>query len=142
MGVGAYVLRQRFLVSVWVLAGIASVLALCAGSPIERPLSAVFVGYAAIWLSQFRFGPLRSWANMVDLSFGIYIYGWVVQQCVVATLPELGPIANAGTTFVILLPIAALSWFLVEKPSLGLRPVITRWFDDRMGRGVTAHQIR
>lgn len=142
VGVGAYVMRHKLVVSVWLLAGLLTVFWLSVGTPIERPLTAVFAGYAAIWVSQFRFGPLRSWTNAVDLSFGIYVYGWVVQQCMVATIPELDPIANAVATFVFLIPMAVLSWFLVEKPSLGFRPVIKGWLDDQMDRGGVVHHVK
>ncbi|MEQ8824247.1 MAG: acyltransferase [Filomicrobium sp.] len=142
MGIGAYVLRHRLPVSTWILIGVVTVFTLLSGSSIERPLSAVLACYAAIWFSQFRYGPFRRWTNMVDLSFGIYIYGWVSQQCVVAMLPELGLITHVVVTFIVLLPIAALSWFIVEKPSLGLRHVVARRLDDQMDRFLTAHDTQ
>ncbi|QTN99310.1 acyltransferase [Brucella sp. 458] len=56
-----------------------------------------------------------------DYSYGIYLYGWIVQQLVHYYLPEM----RAYAVFVISLPLAtvcaALSWFLVEKPCLALK---------------------
>jgi peptidoglycan/LPS O-acetylase OafA/YrhL len=52
-----------------------------------------------------------------DLSYGIYIYAFPVQQ-VLAAFGWL----NLATAVAAVLPFAAASWFLVEKPAAALKP--------------------
>lgn len=67
-----------------------------------------------------------------DLSYGTYIYAFPIQQLLVHVWPAITPLLLFATTMVLLLPIAALSWFLIEKPALALRkPLLAlyhKWF--------------
>ncbi len=56
-----------------------------------------------------------------DLSYGVYLYGWPVQQAVVALFPAAGALALFFPALALTLAVAALSWYLVEKPALGLK---------------------
>ncbi|MGV3621467.1 MAG: acyltransferase family protein [Archangium sp.] len=58
-----------------------------------------------------------------DVSYGLYLYGFVVQQTVThfwgGAMP---PVLNALISFVVSLALAYASWHLVEKRALELRP--------------------
>lgn len=57
-----------------------------------------------------------------DLSYGMYIYAWPMQQLlVVCGLGFLHPMAFAVMAAIATLPLAAISWFCVEKPALSLK---------------------
>lgn len=57
-----------------------------------------------------------------DLSYGVYIYAFPIQQLlVIAGLVTLNPLVFALIAAVAVLPVAASSWFLVEKPALSLK---------------------
>jgi peptidoglycan/LPS O-acetylase OafA/YrhL len=56
-----------------------------------------------------------------DLSYGVYIYGFPLQQVLLTAGLSVGPWLFTGISIVVTLPVAALSWFLVEKPSLALK---------------------
>lgn len=59
-----------------------------------------------------------------DLSYGIFLYAFPVQQALSATLgPQIGPWANFLAALAICIGLAYLSWKLVERPILGLKPV-------------------
>ena len=77
-------------------------------------LTGVAAFRAPVWLTTLS-------ARLPDYSYGIYIYAFPVQQIGV----ELGwgttPLANIGFSFLLVLPLAAASWHLVEKPALGLK---------------------
>ncbi|OBH39972.1 acyltransferase [Mycobacterium mantenii] len=57
-----------------------------------------------------------------DLSYGLYIYAFPMQQLlIIFGFGELHPIVFAVIATIATLPLAALSWFLVEKPALSLK---------------------
>ncbi|WP_332682225.1 acyltransferase family protein [Bosea sp. (in: a-proteobacteria)] len=56
-----------------------------------------------------------------DLSYGVYLYGWPVQQAFVAVFPAAGAFLLFWPGLAVTLTVAALSWYFVEKPALGLK---------------------
>ena len=73
-------------------------------------------GYLTIWLALSRRLPVVPAARFGDLSYGLYIYGWPAEQCV---LYASGGAAPWWAVFLIgaavAVPLAFLSWHLVEK---------------------------
>lgn len=66
----------------------------------------------------------------VDLSYGVYIYGWPLQQLVVFVgLTYFGVVPAPLTLFLLVLPVllmvALASWVLIERPMIrfGQKPV-------------------
>ncbi len=53
-----------------------------------------------------------------DLSYGIYLYGFVIQQVVLTQAIGLGDVGIAITAFVLTVCAAAASWRYVERPAL------------------------
>ena len=63
-----------------------------------------------------------------DISYGIFLYGFVIQQFVASILPGARHwYVNFGLALPIAAVIAALSWRVVERPALGSRSIIFRW---------------
>lgn len=98
-GAALFVARTR--VPLWL--GAASALAFPFIGPLALPA-------AVIGLS--RPGKLPA-----DLSYGVYIYAFPIQQAL-AVWGQL----NLATAILAVLPFAAASWFLVEKPAMALKP--------------------
>ncbi|BBY80659.1 acyltransferase [Mycolicibacterium pulveris] len=62
-----------------------------------------------------------------DLSYGVYIYAFPMQQIlVIGGLGFLAPPVFGIIAAAITLPLAALSWFLVEKPAMSLKSRLRR----------------
>ena len=61
-----------------------------------------------------------------DLSYGVYIYGFPLQQLLLFAGVNVAALPFAALSLVVTLPMAALSWFLIEKPSLTLKARIVR----------------
>jgi peptidoglycan/LPS O-acetylase OafA/YrhL len=82
-----------------------------------------FGSYLVIYLALERRLPLLRAARFGDLSYGLYIYGWPVEQLVTRLL---GGAAPWWLVFALALPascvLALISWRLVERPALALKP--------------------
>lgn len=68
---------------------------------------------------------LGSWlTERGDISYGVYLYGFPLQQCVAALVPagRANPFINTALTLLPLLLAATLSWLLVERPMLRFKP--------------------
>jgi peptidoglycan/LPS O-acetylase OafA/YrhL len=63
--------------------------------------------------------PFREFERRGDLSYGMYLYGFPVQQLLVtAGAAPLGPLPLALLSVAATAPFAAASWVLVERPML------------------------
>ncbi|MGC1334854.1 MAG: hypothetical protein WA812_05655, partial [Candidatus Cybelea sp.] len=119
-GASAYLLRDRIPMS-------PSIAALCAAAflaalttrvfvPVAIPCIAYLTLFAAMRL------PVRGFDRRLDLSYGLYIYAYPVQQLLAMygisafgfTPYFLSALAIAGV-------LATASWFTIEKPSLSLK---------------------
>ena len=60
-----------------------------------------------------------------DFSFGIYIYAFPVQQCLAQWFAGTRPLPFFMVSMLLTIPLAALSWHLIEKPALRK---IRRWY--------------
>ncbi|MGM9482248.1 acyltransferase family protein [Roseateles sp. NT4] len=66
--------------------------------------------------------PLLSRINQgPDLSYGIYLYGWPVQNLASAYWPQADVWLMLPAVYAVVASLAALSWFLIEKPCLRLK---------------------
>jgi peptidoglycan/LPS O-acetylase OafA/YrhL len=80
------------------------------------PAFPLFGSYLVIWLAlDRRLPPVRA-ARFGDLSYGLYIYGWPIEQCIVYASRGTAPWWEVFLISVaIAVPTAFLSWHLVEK---------------------------
>lgn len=81
------------------------------------------MAYAVLWLGSAL--PVRLGVTN-DLSYGIYIYAFPVQQmlAVVGAPAALGFWGYAVAAWLLTVPLAAASWWLVEKPAMTLRRLV------------------
>lgn len=116
------------------------------------------LGYALIRMHQTKLGlafvvppltiaiGLRSWPGLRDiptigdLSYGIYIYAWPVQQIGVALMGRQTPYLELlSITVPVTLTLATASWHLVEKKALRFKPG-RRWGSDALGQTCTVSE--
>jgi peptidoglycan/LPS O-acetylase OafA/YrhL len=82
---------------------------------------------ASVWIGRRSWPVLRAAARWGDLSFGIYLWAWPAQQVAVVALGRDAPLAlHLALALALVLPAAALSWYLVERPALSLKPTRSR----------------
>jgi peptidoglycan/LPS O-acetylase OafA/YrhL len=65
-----------------------------------------------------------------DYSYGVYIYGWPIQQLVVTAFPKIGPYGLFLTAGSLALLCAMASWRLVEKPGQKVGKRLAERLDD------------
>jgi peptidoglycan/LPS O-acetylase OafA/YrhL len=61
-----------------------------------------------------------------DISYGVYLYGWPVQQALVQLFPTAGAWTLLGPATAITILIGIASWLMIEKPALGLKKRLVR----------------
>jgi peptidoglycan/LPS O-acetylase OafA/YrhL len=87
--------------------------------PIVTPLAIVTTVLALALHPAFRMQP--TWLHRHDYSYGTYLYGFPAQQSLIA-LGATDPWALFGCAMLVTLACAALSWHLIERPCLELKP--------------------
>lgn len=68
--------------------------------------------YRLPWFGYNRFG---------DYSYGLYLWGFPVQQTFVHFWPTMTPLQNAAASLPVALGLGILSWYAIEKPALRLK---------------------
>ena len=81
----------------------------------------VAVCYAVFVMSFLLKGAVLKFNKTGDFSYGMYIYAYPIQQGLVALVPGIQPMSLAISAFGLTLIPAVASWFLIEKPALGLK---------------------
>ncbi|KUG60121.1 MULTISPECIES: acyltransferase family protein [Kocuria] len=86
----------------------------------QLPLAVLLLGLGA--------ARSENWATRTDLSYGVYIYAYPVQQLLVLLgTASWGVAVNSLLVLLLTAPLALLSWTLVEKPALRAKA----WMDPR-----------
>ncbi|MGO4704277.1 acyltransferase family protein [Microvirga sp. 2MCAF38] len=91
------------------------------GTALYKALLFTSSAYGILWLAMAPETQRFAYEPKADLSYGTYLYGWPIQQALHALFPTVAAIVLLGPSLVITLAVAALSWFRVEKPALGLK---------------------
>jgi peptidoglycan/LPS O-acetylase OafA/YrhL len=120
LGIAAYVFRDRIRLS-WLALGFLFLAVLAASqlglSPHVRGL---FIGYALLCFGFLTARKRAMSGNWPDYSYGMYLYAFPVMWVVSWALATESHLLLGVATWLATLPVAALSWHLVEKPALDL----------------------
>ena len=119
LGALCYLFRNRIPVSFTLTAGFVFAGWLLRTTPIYPFLFALTLAsfvfcfaYRLPWFGYNRFG---------DYSYGLYLWGFPVQQTVVHLWPTMTPMQNAAISLPLALGLGVLSWYAIEKPMLRLK---------------------
>lgn len=119
LGVFCYINRDVVPANGWLAVTLAALTWLLRNTPLY-PFAfglaeAAFVfwfAYRTRWHGYNRFG---------DYSYGIYLWGFPMQQIMAHHFPTATPLANAALSLPLATLLAVVSWHLVEKPALSLK---------------------
>lgn len=80
--------------------------------------------YVLFWLAFAKLpdNPLSRFCARQDLSYGVYLYGWPGQQSLLHFLKPISPYLLFPPAALLALACGALSWVLVERRCLRLKP--------------------
>ena len=119
---GAFIYQIRNVIPArWSLVALSGVVVLAASLlPNYRVLAAIPLAYAVIVSGALIHN--KRLRLRTDLSYGVYVYAWPMQQLlVICGLAVLNPVVFAMVATIVTVPLAAVSWFLVEKPATSLK---------------------
>jgi peptidoglycan/LPS O-acetylase OafA/YrhL len=122
IGMTVYVYRDVILLRAWIFAlmfGVAAALSVLHVAVV--PAWAAVISYGCFYFGFARIPALLAYNRLGDYSYGLYIYGWPVQQIAAQFIPDLRPVGLMCITFGVAIPCAMASWRLVERPALRLR---------------------
>ncbi len=116
-------LKEKVSMSTWVFGMLVfvGVLAGALGKSAFYMLYIFSVPYIILYLAYIPEGVVRKYNAIGDYSYGVYIYAFPVQQSLAAIIPEVMPGEMALLSALITLPLAFVSWHLVEERSLRLK---------------------
>ena len=139
LGTLAYIWRDRLVLHWWGVAVALFAMTLAWGTRLAAPADQIFVAYTVLWAASLPAGWLGAATRKNDLSYGVYIYDWLIAQSLLTLLPGLQQPVLLAATLTLLLPVAALSWFLIEKPALAWkrRTANPAWGLTPFSRGLT-----
>lgn len=66
-----------------------------------------------------------------DFSYGVYVFGWPIQKAMVQLFPAAGVHANQALSMAAALGLAIVSWYLLEKPCIGLARKLADRFETK-----------
>ncbi len=126
-GVILYSYRDRVPLSAWLAALSAVLIVVTAATSTFRIVAGLPVAYLMMWLGVVL--PLSPVGAKNDISYGMYVYAFPVQQLLAILL--VGAALPAGVFVLIAIaatvPFAYASWVLVEKPAMRLKSFRLRW---------------
>lgn len=129
LGMLFYLLRDRIpLHGAGVVGLFALVMLLKQNQPPGTLLVCVLITYTALWLALHPRLRLPVPDRIGDVSYGLYLFAFPIQQTLVWFKPNIGPWLLFAASFCITFIVAWCSWHALEKPALNLKGRLSgRW---------------
>lgn len=70
---------------------------------------------------------MTRWRLKADISYGVYLWGWPVQQLLVHFYPEMGLQLHRVLAIALACVLGTLSWYWLEKPSIAVGRRLYEW---------------
>lgn len=127
-----YLYRQHVPFNPLIAVGLFAATWLVAGTPLYHTLLFLAQIYGVLWLA--LGAPVAMRMPRADLSYGLYLYGWPVQQVLFVFFPAASAAMMIAPAIVLSAIVAALSWYLIEQPALALKGRLMAVRDRRIAK--------
>jgi peptidoglycan/LPS O-acetylase OafA/YrhL len=121
LGSLAYSLRARLHLSWTIAAALMALWILTWGGGWARPTGMLAIAFTVLVLAFRTPAWLRRLTAPGDVSYGIYVYAFPVQQSVAAIWGAVDPLVMMAIAFPVTYVLAFASWRLIERPALALK---------------------
>jgi peptidoglycan/LPS O-acetylase OafA/YrhL len=127
VGVGSWMARRYLSISFWRVGLLLAAAYLLLGTALS-PVSEIFaIAGLVFWLGSLDFGRIGAFVSREDISYGLYLLGFPIQQTWLVLWQGPNPVlANMTLTLLTVIPIAFLSWRFVESPMLAQRSALLK----------------
>lgn len=128
LGMATYLYRQWLPINHgWAALACVAYLGTLTTATVGQFVALFAIPYLILYVAQLRVPKLGRWATHGDLSYGMYIYAFPIQQFLVDTFEgEIGVAGLFALSMAATAGIAYLSWHRVERPAIALRWVSRR----------------
>jgi peptidoglycan/LPS O-acetylase OafA/YrhL len=116
-----YVNRSKIPLGIFGLITLCIAVYLTTGYQFSAFIKAVCFAYLVLLISLHPSVRLPSIDRWGDISYGLYIYAFPVQQTIAYLIPQLRPINMFLISTIITIIFAMLSWRFIEKPALQMK---------------------
>ena len=135
LGMLLFVLRERIpLHGAVVVTLLLLIVVLKQNQPPGSLLVCITIAYTTLWLAQHPRLRLPVSRRIGDVSYGLYVYAFPIQQTLVWLSPAIGPWALFAASFAATSLVAWGSWHRIEKPALALKGRASGWLRARTAR--------
>ncbi len=121
VGACLYIWRGRVVLSVWLVIALMLAAWVSAGTALFVPTVSVALAYGVLVAGYAPVPGRGAMSRISDFSYGIYLYAFPVQGLMVWAFGAGTPLVNILLSTPLVIGLAALSWYGVERPSLALR---------------------
>jgi peptidoglycan/LPS O-acetylase OafA/YrhL len=108
--------RDRIWINHWTMIALLMLCMLTHGSIWFGVAAIAATSYATFWIAYAL--PRVPWPGNRDYSYGLFLFGFPVQQSLVACFPGIAPMQLFASSTLLALILAFGSWHLVERPML------------------------
>jgi len=127
LGATIYAYRDRLRFS-WLAVGVfAAASYLLRETAVVEVLINVLLAWFIFRVAYMRIPSMKWMQRIPDLSYGIYIYHWCILQLLFYWMPHLNVTELFALTFPPTVGLAALSWYIIEKPALRRKTSFAKW---------------
>ena len=131
LGAALYVWRASIALTGWVAGGLLALTVLLAKTPFYQTVLFASEGYVVLYLALAPNLTLRALDMPFDLSYGVYLYGMMVQQMLVSLFHPQNPYWLLPPALLLTVLLATLSWAMIEHPALRLKSKVIGRFARR-----------
>ena len=133
LGSAFFMYRSYIVISILPAAAVWFLVYLVKDSALYQGALILALGYSTFWLAYIPEGAIRLYNKFGDISYGVYIYGFLLGQVTIFVLPHLNASELLVYSTLPILIAATLSYYLVEAPMMKRRKKVTNWLKSLIG---------